>query len=47
MIYVSSACIKKNRISDIIREYVECGIRNIELSGGTEYYDELVSDLIF
>lgn len=47
MIYVSSACIKKSRISDVIKEYVQCGIKNIELSGGTEYYDELVNDLSF
>ncbi len=46
MVYVSSSCINKNRIGDVINQLAQSGIRNIELSGGTEYYDGLVYDLI-
>lgn len=45
MIYVSSACIKKHNIAEIIHELAENDIRNIELSGGTDYYGNLISDL--
>ncbi len=45
MIYVSSACVKQNKISTIIKQLVEHGIKNIELSGGTDYYSELINDL--
>lgn len=45
MIYVSSACIKGNKISEIITKYAENGIRNIELSGGTKYYEGIADDL--
>ena len=38
MIYVSSFSSKQKRIGHAIEELVEAGIRNIELSGGTEYY---------
>jgi sugar phosphate isomerase/epimerase len=38
MIYVSSSCSKQKRIGDAIEELVSVGIRNIELTGGTEYY---------
>lgn len=46
MIYVSSSCIKKNNISEIIKQFVDNDIKNIELSGGTNYYDNLVKDLV-
>lgn len=46
MIYVSSSCIGNNKIATIIRQLAERGIRNIELSGGTEFYDELERDLV-
>ncbi len=46
MIYVSSSCIHKNKISQIIETYAEAGIKNIELSGGTAYYSEIEQDLI-
>lgn len=46
MIYVSSACLKKSSIVNIIQELAKNGIRNIELSGGTDYYDNLMNDLI-
>ena len=45
MIYVSSSCIKKNRISEVIRQMAEAGVRNIELSGGTDYYEGIEQDL--
>lgn len=45
MIYISTSCFKKKRIGQIIKEYGENGIKNIELSGGTEYYEEIEADL--
>lgn len=46
MIYVSTACMKKKTIREIIDHYVQNGIYNIELSGGTEYYEFLERDLL-
>lgn len=46
MLYVSSACIKKRVISEIIQELVKYNIKNIELSGGTDCYDNLEDDLL-
>lgn len=46
MVYVSSSCIRKNKISDVISILAENGIRNIELSGGTDFYDGITNDLI-
>lgn len=46
MIFVSTACLKRKTIIEILEEYVNAGIRNIELSGGTVYYPELMEDLI-
>lgn len=45
MIYVSSACLKKSNIAQIIEQFAENGIKNVELSGGTDYYPEIVTDL--
>jgi len=45
MIFVSTACLKGMYIADIITNYANAGIKNIELSGGTKYYKELESDL--
>ena len=45
MIYVSSSCIRNNNIAEIICSLSEKGIRNIELSGGTEYYEGIEDDL--
>jgi len=45
MIYVSSSCSKQNKIGPAIRELADCGFRNIELSGGTEYYEGYEDDL--
>ncbi|MEA2018959.1 MAG: TIM barrel protein [Campylobacterota bacterium] len=46
MIYISSSCIKHNKIKDSIEELVDNGFKNIELSGGTEYYDGFEDDLL-
>jgi sugar phosphate isomerase/epimerase len=45
MIYVSSSCSKQKRINAAVLELAEKGFRNIELSGGTEYYDGFEVDL--
>lgn len=45
MIYVSSACVKKHNIAEVIQELATHAIKNIELSGGTDYYGNLESDL--
>ena len=46
MIYVSSSCIGHKKIKDSVKELAENGFQNIELSGGTEYYDDIESDLL-
>lgn len=46
MIYVSSTCSKRKRIGDAVEELVSAGIRNIELSGGTEYYAGYEDDIL-
>lgn len=46
MIYISSSCIKKNNIAEILCILAINGIKNIELSGGTKYYNELEQELI-
>lgn len=45
MIYVSSACIAKKKIGEVIDTYVQNGIKEIELSGGTQYYPDIERDL--
>ncbi|MBQ3163249.1 MAG: TIM barrel protein [Lachnospiraceae bacterium] len=45
MIYVSSACLKNNYISETVQQLAQNGIRNIELSGGTKYYSGFETDL--
>ena len=45
MIYVSSSCSKQKKISTAIRELAEHGFQNIELSGGTEYYEGYEDDI--
>jgi len=45
MIYVSSSCSKQKRINHAIQELVEYGFHNIELSGGTEYYESYEEDI--
>ena len=46
MLYVSSSCIEREKISETVHEYAECGIKNIELSGGTKYYSGWEEDLL-
>ena len=45
-IFVSSSCVNNNLIKDSILELVKEGFSNIELSGGTEYYDGYLNDLL-
>ncbi len=46
MIYVSSACVKADTVIEAVEKLVANGFNNIELSGGTEYYDEVRDDLL-
>lgn len=46
MIYISSACINAQKIRDSVRVISTMGVHNIELSGGTKYYENYVEDLI-
>lgn len=46
MIYVSSSCIKNKKICDTVKTFAENNIYNIELSGGTDFYEHLEKDLL-
>ena len=46
MIFVSSSCIKNKLIKSSVEELAINGFKNIELSGGTEYYDNFENDLL-
>ncbi len=46
MIYVSSSCVKFNKISESVAFLADNGFKNIELSGGTNYYPEFEDDLL-
>jgi sugar phosphate isomerase/epimerase len=46
MIFVSSSCVKSFRIADSISSLHNAGFKNIELSGGTQYYEGFLDDLI-
>lgn len=46
MIYISSSCVKHKKIKDSVQDLVDNGFKNIELSGGTEYYDGFEDDLL-
>ncbi len=46
MIFVSSACSRRQWIREAVAELAGHGFRNIELSGGTGYYDDLEYDLL-
>lgn len=46
MVYVSSSCIRKSSIAEIIYQLMLNGFQNIELSGGTDYYNEIEHDLM-
>lgn len=46
MVYISSACLKNERVGTTIEILAQNGIKNIELSGGSSYYRELGADLM-
>jgi len=46
MIYVSTACVRNNSIKDSVIELAQQGYKNIELTGGTKYYDGYERDLL-
>lgn len=46
MLYISSLCSKKDKIGNAVHELAELGFKNIELTGGTIFYDSIESDLI-
>lgn len=45
MIYISSSCVKYNSIAKSVDFLAKNGFKNIELSGGTNYYPNFESDL--
>lgn len=46
MIYISSSCIKSENILEVLEIFHNRGIKNIELSGGTKFYNGLEEKLI-
>lgn len=46
MLYISSSSVKTHKISIAVETLVAAGFRNIELSGGTRYYDGWEDDII-
>ena len=46
MIFISTSCVKHRKIKDSIEELASNGFKNIELSGGTEYYENFEHDLL-
>ena len=46
-IYISTSCVKSRQIKDSIKLLAEIGFKNIELSGGTRFYDGFKEDLIY
>jgi sugar phosphate isomerase/epimerase len=46
MIYVSSACVRHEKIANSVEALALAGFLNIELSGGTVYYPSLEEDLL-
>ena len=46
MIYVSTACVRSDFIKDSVRVLANMGFTNIELSGGTRYYEGYLNDLM-
>lgn len=45
MIYISTSCVKAKTIKEAVNILLSKGFKNIELSGGTEYYPDLEHDL--
>lgn len=46
MTYISTANIKASTIREVIETYADNGLTRIELSGGTNYYENIETDLI-
>ena len=46
MIYISSSCINSVKIKDSVQELALNGFKNVELSGGTNYYEGFEDDLL-
>ncbi|UTW67319.1 sugar phosphate isomerase/epimerase [bacterium SCSIO 12643] len=46
MIYVSSSCVKARKIKDAVETIAKFGFKRIELSGGTDYYEGYLDDLV-
>jgi len=46
MIYISSACFKSDTIKGSVETLAMNGFNNIELSGGTKYYDRIEFDIL-
>lgn len=46
MVYISSSACTKDKIKDVVLEFVRLGIFNIELSGGTRFYSRIEDDLL-
>tara|TARA_B100000242_G_scaffold290073_1_gene260918 strand:+ start:341 stop:1177 length:837 start_codon:yes stop_codon:yes gene_type:complete len=46
MIFISTSCLKNIKIKDTILQLVDAGFYNIELSGGSEYYEGMIEDLV-
>jgi sugar phosphate isomerase/epimerase len=46
MIYISTSCVKHNNIKDSVEKLATNGFNNIELSGGTEFYNSFIDDLL-
>ncbi len=44
--YISSSCIKGARIGQVVEELAREGITDIELSGGTKFYNSIEEDLL-
>jgi sugar phosphate isomerase/epimerase len=46
LIFISSSCVKCSSIRDSIKVLASSGIQQIELSGGTNFYTNLISDVL-
>ena len=45
-IFISSSCIKSNKIKESVIALADAGFKKIELSGGTKFYDNYQNDLL-
>ena len=45
-IFISSSCIKASTIKESVMILADAGFQNIELSGGTRYYQNYINDLL-